>query len=154
MARSNYPWKKFFELTVAGGLGFWTANFAISLTPFAAEYRAALNISYYPMLLEALIGGLIIGCCVSSFLIRFSNKIPSKDPILKSVILSSIVLIAVTILVGGPSSFFATNNVLRYFIMGTLFNIVRILALGFVIGWFYKRQLTDNQYGLINRSTC
>ena len=47
-------------LAVAGGLGFWVANFAISLTPIAAEYRAALSISYYPMLFEALIGGLVI----------------------------------------------------------------------------------------------
>src|SRR5512141_1075895 len=63
-------------LTVAGGLGFWVANFAISLTPIAAEYRAALSISYFPMLLEALIGGLVIGFCVSYFLLRFFDKLP------------------------------------------------------------------------------
>ena len=38
-------WKKVALLTVAGGLGFWVANFAISLTPVAAEYRAALSIA-------------------------------------------------------------------------------------------------------------
>ena len=127
------------RLTVAGGLGFWAANFAISLTPIAAEYRAALSISYYPMLLEALLGGLIIGFCVSYFLLRFFDKIPTQDPISKSIILTFIVLIIVTILIGGPSSFLATGNVLRYFLIGTIFNVIRILALGIVIGDLYAR---------------
>ena len=52
--------KQLVKLTIAGGLGFWVANFAISLTPIAAEYRAALSIAYLPMLLEALVGGLVI----------------------------------------------------------------------------------------------
>jgi hypothetical protein len=121
-------------LAVAGGLAFWVANFAISLTPIAAEYRAALAISYYPMLLAALIGGLLIGFCVSYFLVRFFDKIPTKNPVLKSVILSFIVLIMVTLLIGGPSSFLATGNVLRYFTIGTIFNVIRILALGIGIG--------------------
>ena len=126
-------------LAVAGGLGFWVANFAISLTPIAAEYRAALSISYLPMLLAALLGGLMIGFCVSYFLLRFFDKIPTQDPISKSVILTFIVLIIVTILIGGPSSFLATGNVLRYFLIGTIFNVIRILALGIVIGDLYAR---------------
>jgi hypothetical protein len=131
-------WKKAFVLTVVGGIAFWLANFAISRTPIAAEYRAAMSISYYPMLLESLIGGLIIGLWVSYPLLRFFDKIPVKDPILKSIILSSIVLVIVTFLLGGPSSFLATNNVLRYFILGTAFNVIRITALGFAIGYVYK----------------
>jgi len=126
-------------LAIAGGLGFWVANFAISLTPIAAEYRAALSISYFPMLLEALIGGLIIGFFVSYFLLRFFDKLPTQDPILKSVILTFIVLIIVTILIGGPSSFLATSDVLRYFLIGTIFNLLRFLALGIGIGYLYKR---------------
>lgn len=126
-------------LTVAGGLAFWLTNFAISRTSIAAEYRAAMSISYYPMLLESLIGGLIIGLWVSYPLLRFFDRIPGKDPILKSVILSVIVLVMVTFLLGGPSSFYATNNVLRYFIIGTLFNVIRILALGIAIGYVCKR---------------
>ena len=140
MKNAKGIWKKAFVLTVVGGLAFWLANFAISRTPIAADYRAAMSISYYPMLLESLIGGLIIGLCVSYPLLRFFDKIPVQDPILKSVILSLIVLVIVTILLGGPSSFFATNNVLRYFIMGTVFNVIRILALGIAIGYVCKRQ--------------
>jgi NhaP-type Na+/H+ or K+/H+ antiporter len=139
MTRSKVTWRNVFVLAVAGGLAFWVANFAISRTPIAAEYRAALSISYFPMLLESLIGGLIIGFCVSYFLLRFFDKIPTKDPILKSMILSFIVLIIVTISIGGPSSFLATGNIVRYFLIGTLFNVIRILALGIGIGYLYRR---------------
>ena len=140
MKNTKEIWKKAFGLTLAGGLAFWLANFAISRTPIAAEYRAAMSISYYPMLLESLIGGLIIGLWVSYPLLHFFDRIPVKDPIVKSVILSSIVLVIITILLGGPSSFIATNNVLRYFIIGTVFNVIRILALGIAIGIVCKRQ--------------
>ena len=131
--------KKLYKLTVGGGVAFWAANFAISLTPIAAEYRAALSISYLPMLVESLIAGLIIGFFVSYFLLRSFDKIPTKDPILKSVILTFIVLIIVTILIGGPSSYFATGDVLRYFLIGTIFNALRFLALGIGIGYLYDK---------------
>jgi hypothetical protein len=127
-------------LTVAGGMGFWVANFAISLTPIAAEYRAALSISYYPMLLEALIGGLVIGFCVSYSLFHFFGKLPTKNPILKSLILSFIVLIVATLLIEIPAKFLAPiNDALHYFLVATMFNAIRISALGIVIGYLYNR---------------
>jgi len=58
MKNSKGIWRKAFILAVAGGLAFWLANFAISRTPIAAEYRTALSISYFQMLLESLLGGL------------------------------------------------------------------------------------------------
>ena len=123
-------------LTVAGGLGFWMTNFAISLTPIAAEYRAALSISYLPMLLEALLGGLLIGFCVSYFLLRFYDKLPTKSPILKSVTLSFIALMIVTILIEFPAKFLAPmGDAWRYFLIGGMFNLLRIPALGIVIGY-------------------
>jgi hypothetical protein len=131
--------KKLYKLTIGGGVAFWAVNFAISLTSIAAEYRAALSISYFPMLLESLLGGLIIGFCVSYLLLRFFDKVPTKNPISKSVILSFIVLIIVTILIGSPLSFLATSDVLRYFLIGTIFNALRILALGIVVGYLYTR---------------
>ena len=139
--------KKVLVLTLVGGLAFWLANFAISRTAIAADYRAVMSISYYPMLLESLVGGLIIGLWVSFPLLRFYNRIPGKNPIIKSVILSSLVLVIVTIVLGGPSSFFATSNVLRYFIIGTIFNLIRITALGIAIGYVCK-----SQYKWINSS--
>jgi hypothetical protein len=123
-----------------GGLAFWVTNFAISLTPIAAEYRAGVSISYFPMLLEALIGGLIIGFGVSFFLLRFFDKIPSKNPILKSSLLSFIALIIFTILLEVPAKFLTnTNDAMHYFLIGLLFNVLRILALGIVVGYLYKR---------------
>jgi hypothetical protein len=80
MTQSKGIWRRTSILAMGGGLGFWVANFAISLTPIAAEYRAALSISYQTMLLEALFGGLIIGFCVSYFLLRFFDNIPTKNP--------------------------------------------------------------------------
>jgi hypothetical protein len=129
--------KKLFKLTVAGGVAFWVANFAISLTSIAAEYRDALSISYYPMLLGSLLGGLIIGLVVSFSLLRFFDKIPTKNPILKSVILCFVVLIIVTILLGVPSTTLTPSAPLRYLLIGTWFNVLRILALGLVIGFLY-----------------
>lgn len=140
MTLSKNFWGRTAVLTIAGGAAFWLSNFAISRTGIAAEYRAAMSISYNPMLLESLIGGLIIGLWVSYPLLRFFDKIPGKDPILKSVILSSIVLVIVTILLGGPSSFYATDNFLRYFMIGTIFNVIRITALGITIGYVFKQQ--------------
>ena len=139
MTRSKNFWRKTAILAAAGAFAFWVANFAISRTPIAAEYRAALSISYLPMLLEALIGGLLIGTCVSFFLVRFFEKIPTKDPIMKSLMLTLFVLILVTILIGGPSSYLATGNVWRYFAIGTTINIIRILALGMTIGILYNK---------------
>jgi hypothetical protein len=144
--------KKVLVLTLAGGLAFWLANFAISRTAIAADYRAAMSISYYPMLLESLIGGLIIGLWVAYPLLRFFDRIPAKDPILKSVLLSSIVLVIVTILLGGPSSFYATSNVLWYFIIGTGFNVIRILALGIAIGTMCKRQYREIKPSIVAAS--
>ncbi len=132
--------KKVLVLTLVGGFAFWLANFAISRTAIAAEYRAALSISYVPMLIEALIGGLIIGLLVSYLLLRFFDRIPVKDPVLKSVILSMMVLLIITISIGNPSTFNRTNDVLRFFVISTTFNLVRIIALGIAIGYVCKRQ--------------
>lgn len=142
-------YKGLLVLTLAGGAAFWITNFAISRTPIAAEYRAALSISYLPMIVESLVGGLIIAFGVSYFLIRFYDKIPTRNPILKSVILSLIALIFATIFLEAPSSYLVTSDVLYYFLVGALFNVLRILALGIVVGYLYdklNRQLPVRRY--------
>ncbi len=139
MKKSKEIWRKASIMALVGGFAFWFANFAISRTSIAAEYRAALSISYYPMLLESLMGGLMVGFCVSYFLLRFFERIPTRNPIMKSIILTFLVLILVTFLIGGPSSFLATGDVLRYFLISTIFNVLRFLALGISIGYVYRR---------------
>jgi len=132
--------KQLAMLTIAGGLGFWLANVAISLTPIAAAYRAALSISYVPMLLEALVGGLVIAFCVSYCLLRFFDNIPTTNPVRKSALVSLVALISVTMLIEVPAKLLtATSDALRYFLIGALFNVLRILALGIVIGYLYER---------------
>jgi hypothetical protein len=133
-------WRKALVLAIGGGVAFWIANFAISRTSIAAEYRAALSISYLPMLLECWLGGLVIGLCISYFMLRFFDRIPTRNPILKSLILSFIVLIIVTILIEVPSSLLMpASDALRYFIIGATINVLRILALGIVIGYLYDK---------------
>jgi hypothetical protein len=140
MSRSRAIWRRSSVLAVGGGVGFWVANFAISLTPIAADYRAGLSISYPQMLLEALVGGLIIGFCVGYSLLRFYDRIPTRTPILKSLGLSVIALLLVTMLIEVPAKFFtSTSDAVRYFLIAAMFNTVRILALGVVIGGLYGR---------------
>lgn len=137
---SNKIWKEAFGLALAGGVTFWAANFAISRTDIAAEYRAALSISYNLMLLEALIGGLLIGLLISFILLRFYDKIPAKNPVVKAILMSMLVLLVITLTIGNPSTFNQSPDVLRYFIIGTVFNLIRMLALGIAIGYGCKRQ--------------
>ena len=88
--------------------------------------------------------GMIIGFCVSYFFLRYFDKIPSKNPILKSGIISFITLIIAIILIDVPQSFFGKNNsfdVFYYFLIGVLFNLVRFLILGIVIGYLYDPQV-------------
>ena len=119
-------------------MAFWAITFAFSLLPIAAEFRAALSISYFQVVLvESLLGGMIIACCVSYFLLRFFDKIPTKNPILKSEILSFVALGIVFILLGVAAS--RTSDALDAFLIGVMLNVPRFLVLGIVIGYLYKR---------------
>ena len=112
------------------------------LLPLAAEYRAAFsNWSIRTVWIDSLPVGMIIGCCVSYALLRFFEKIPTRDPILKSVILSFIALVIATILIDVPRSFLlpGSDDSLYYFLIGVTFNAARFLFLGLVIGYLYKR---------------
>ncbi len=81
--------KKLLRLAVAGGAAFWITDFVISVSPIAAEYKAAFSISSLPVaLVEALVGGMVIALCVSFFLLRFFDRIPGKKTIFKALILS------------------------------------------------------------------
>jgi hypothetical protein len=127
---------KLIKLTLAGGVAFWIVDFAISISPVAAEYMAAFSISYLPLaLVTALVGGLVIACFVSYFLLRFCERIPTKEPILKTLILSFVAIGVIEVL----STFGNPSNAYVYLLVDTIMNIPRILALGIVIGYLYKR---------------
>ena len=132
--------KKLFILTIGGGVVFWLTTIAISLLPVAAEYRSAFSkANIQTVWVASLPAGLIIGCCVSYSLLRFFDKIPTKNPILKSVIISLIALVIMTILNLVPQSFLGQRDVLHYFLIGIVLDVPRFLFLGIVIGYLYRR---------------
>ena len=140
MTRSKGIWRNVFVLAVAGGLAFWVVTIAISLLPIAAEYRSAFSKANIQTVWAAsLPAGLIIGCCVSYSLLRFFDKIPTKNPVPKSVIISLIALVIFTILNLVPHSFLGQRDVLHYFLIGIMLDAPRFLFLGIVIGYLYKR---------------
>ena len=133
-------WGRVLRPSVAGALAFWVVNLAISLTPIAADYRAALSIAYVPMLLEALLGGFLIALGVTYCLLRFHDTIPGRSPVLKAALLSLLALVLITMLLEVPAKFFTpTPHAIRYFLIGTTFNVLRILALGIVVGRLFGR---------------
>jgi hypothetical protein len=103
-----------------------------------AEFRAAFSIPYISgAIVDPLFGGLIISCYVSYFLLRFFDKIPTKNPILKSVILSFVALGINFILLGVAAS--RTSDALHVFLIGAMLNIPRYLFLGVIIGHLYDK---------------
>ena len=139
MPQSKGIWRKIVVLGVVGGLAFFAITFAISLLPIAAEYRAAESISNIQTVwVGGLLVGLIIGCFVSYFLLRFFDKIPTNNPILKSVILSFIAFVIAMSLLEAPASF-RTSDALYYLLIGVIFNVPRFLFVGIVIGYLYKK---------------
>lgn len=127
------------KLTFGGGLVFWATTIAISLLPIAAEYRTAFSkANIQTVWVASLPAGLIIGCFVSYSLLRFFDKIPAKHPILKSVIISIIVLVIATILSLVPHSSLGQSNVLHYILIGIMLDLPRFLFLGIAIGYLYK----------------
>ena len=138
--RSYEFYKKLYKLTIGGGVVFWAITIAASLLPIAAEYRAALSISNIQTVwVDSLLVGMIIGCCLSYSLLRFFDKIPTKNPILKSVILSFVALVITIILIPNPPGFHGPGDALYYFLIGVMFNVARFLFLGIVVGYLYNR---------------
>ncbi len=131
-------------LIIAGAAVFWATTVATSLLQIAAEYRAAFtNWKIQTVWIDSLFAGLIIGFCVSYFLLRSLSKIPAKNPIWESARLGFIALVLVTILVDVPRSLLAPGPgnawPWYYFLVGLMFNAARFLLLGFAIGYLYNR---------------
>jgi len=129
--------KRLLMLTVAGGAAFWMIDFVMSVSPIAAEYKAAFSISSLPVALaEALVGGMVIALCVSFFLLRFFEKIPGKKPIFKALILSFFVMVIIEVFsaLGNPA------HASVYLLLDTGMNAPRFLVLGLVIGYLFNKQ--------------
>ncbi len=137
MTQSKDVWRKIVVLAVVGGLAFWAVSIATSLFPITVDYRAA-RWSAETVWVGSLPAGMIIGFLISFVLVRFFDKIPTKNPILQSLILSIIALVIGAILLEAPSSF-GTSDALYYFLFGTILNVPRFLFVGVAIGYLYKK---------------
>ena len=129
--------KRLLLLAAAGGAAFWIIDFVISVSPIAADYKAAFSISSLPVaLIEALSGGLVIGLCVSFCLLRFYDRIPSKKPIFKALILSFFIMVIIEVFsaLGNPA------HASVYLLLDTGMNAPRFLVLGLVIGYLFNKQ--------------
>ena len=135
MTHTTVPWGRATRLTLAGGLAFWVANFAISLTPIAAAYRAALSIPYWPMTVAALAGGLLIAGCVSGLLLAVEDRLPGGNSMVRGMLLSLMamgVIEAFSIMVD-------IDHLSIFHVIGVAMNVPRFVALGVAIGWLFER---------------
>jgi hypothetical protein len=141
-AGSKFLTKNPYALALGGGVVFWATTVATSLLPIAAEYRAAYsNWSLQTVWVDSLLAGLIIGGGVSYAFLRLFEKIPTRNPLLKSVLLGCAALALATLLIDVPRSFLlpGPQEALRYFLIGLLLNAPRFLLLGLGVGYLYKR---------------
>jgi drug/metabolite transporter (DMT)-like permease len=106
------------------------------------------------MLLEALVGGLLIGLVTGHSLIRLHQALPDKSPVLTSVLLSLAALTTVTLLIEVPSKFLLpTEAPLRYFLIAGLFNAIRVPALGVAMGCLYRKFVTADRRERVQNGT-
>jgi hypothetical protein len=129
-------YKKLLKLAGAGCAAFWITDFVISVSPIAAEYKAAFSISSLPLaLVEALAGGMVIALCVSFFLLRFFDRIPGKKTILKALVLSFFIMV----MIEGFSALGNPAHASVYLLLDTAMNAPRFLGLGLVIGYLFDK---------------
>ena len=130
-------------VALVGAAAFWLANLAISLTPVAAAYRDALSIAYVPMLVEAAVGGLVVATVVTLPLARVPDRMPGHGPVAKAVLLAVAALVLVTVLLEVPAKLRAgVADPGHWLLVATVFNAIRILALGVAIGLAARSRTT------------
>lgn len=128
--------KKLLLLAAAGGAAFWITDLVIAVSPAGAKYKAAFSISSLSAaLVEAFVGGLVIALCVSFFLLRFFDKIPTKNPAVKALILSFTAMVMIEVL----STLVDPTHATVYLLIDTGMNLPRFLSLGLVVGHLYDR---------------
>ena len=120
---------------ISGAVAFWLVNLAISATPTAADYRHALSIRYLPMLVEAAVGGLVLGVVLTFLLLRHTSKIPGSSMPAKALLLGALALAVVTIGIETPSKFTSgVDDPAHWLLVATIINLLRILALAAAVG--------------------
>ena len=120
---------------LVGAMAFWVANLFVSWTPVAAAYRSAMSIEYLSMLVEAAVGGLVVSSAVSVALLRLRRRVPGIGVMRQALALSAIALLLLTLVVEVPSKLRSgVADPGHWLIVASMFNVVRILALGVAVG--------------------
>lgn len=126
---------RWWRAALVGAGAFWSANLIISWTPIAAAYRSAFSIAYVPMLVEAAVGGLILAGVLAWVLVRHPGLIPAAGPMSRALWLSAAALLCLTMFVELPSKLASgVSDPGRWLLAATVFNVIRVLALGVAIG--------------------
>jgi hypothetical protein len=126
-------------LTLGGGLAFWAATIAFSLLPIAAEFRSSFSISYGEgVIVGPPLGGMAIAAVIGWLLLRFCDKVPARDPVLMSVLLSCLALGAAIVMLR-VAAIGVDGDPTRAVLIGAALNAPRFLALGLVVGYLRKR---------------
>lgn len=87
------------------------------------------------MLLEAAVGGLVVSSAVSMALLRIRGPVPVAGAMLQALALSAIALLLLTVAVEVPSKLRSgVADPGHWVIVASMFNVVRILALGVTVG--------------------
>jgi hypothetical protein len=120
---------------LAGATAFWMANLAISLTPIAADFRAAASIAYAPMLVEAAVGGIVVAGAVAFVLARFADHLPGHGPLGQALVLTAAALVLLTVAVAVPARLRSdVADPGHWLLVETLIDAIRFLALGVAVG--------------------
>jgi hypothetical protein len=82
------------------------------------------------VLVESLLGGLIVVFGVSYCLLHFFHRIPTRDPVLKSVMLSAVALVIALVLVQGAATLRDTTDAWHYVLIGAMLNVRRRIERG------------------------
>jgi hypothetical protein len=136
---TNSTLRKICVLTLGGGLAFWATTIAFSLLPIAAEFRSLFSISYGEgVLIGPLVGGIALSSIISGVLLRYFDRLPTSDPVLKSMTLSCVAFGAAIVMLR-VAAIGIDRDSARAFFIGTALNVPRFLTLGIAIGYLHKR---------------
>ena len=130
-SRALAAYKSSYKLAIVGAIAFWLAAAATRLV-----VPDTFGFTPTPLFSAGILfRSVVVGLSVSYYLVLYFDKIPSKSPILKSVILSIIALV----IFGGITTLFYFDEALNFILEYFLYNVAAFAASGVVIGLVYQK---------------
>jgi hypothetical protein len=134
-AKSINAYKRSWKPTLIGGTVFWLLGLATALLPIPHEFGIFSGSLSGTGLVALLLGALFVALWVSFYFIYFFDKIPTQNPVLKSVIVSFLGLL----IIGFLGIFLNLKNPASFYLYDLAVNGPRTLALGVAVGYSYQR---------------